>query len=148
MACQDIRSGECTAAVVCGTNLILTPRDTVIMTEQGVLSPSGSSRSFDADADGYGRGEAVNAILVKKLSDAVRDGNPIRAVIRNTCISGDGRTPGLTVPNPSSHEKLIRRAYRAAGIKDLSTVAMIECHGTGTAVSQKSKAASAWAAKS
>jgi len=98
MACQDLRSGDCSAAVVGGVNLILSARETVVMTAQGVLSPTGSCKSFDAAADGYARGEGVSAIYIKKLADAVRDGDPIRAVIRSTCVGGDGKTMGLTTP--------------------------------------------------
>lgn len=81
-ACRAIQNGDCKSAIVGGANLILGPGMTQAMTEQGVLSPEGSCKTFSADADGYGRGEAINAIYIKPLDDAVRDGNPIRAVIR------------------------------------------------------------------
>lgn len=81
-ACRAIQSGDCQSAIVGGANLILGPGMTQAMTEQGVLSPEGSCKTFSADADGYGRGEAINAIFIKPLSDAIRDGNPVRAVIR------------------------------------------------------------------
>src|SRR5207249_229637 len=83
-------------------------------------------------ADGYARAEAVNVLYVKKLSDAIRDGNPIRAVIRATCSNADGKTTGFTVPSSAQHEVMIRRSYEAAAISDLSKTAFIECHGTGT----------------
>ena len=134
MACQDLQSGNCTSAIVGGVNLILDARETVVMTEQGVLSPTGSCKSFDAAADGYARGEGISAIYIKKLADAVRDGDPIRAVIRSTCIGGDGKTAGLTTPSPEAHERLIRYGHELAGITDLSKTAMVECHGTGTPV--------------
>lgn len=105
------------------------------MTEQGVLSPEGICRTFDARADGYARGEAVSAIYIKRLEDAVRDGDPIRAIIRATCISNDGKTPGLTAPDSISHANIIRKTYQLAGIDDISKTAMVECHGTGTPVS-------------
>ncbi|KAI9759233.1 MAG: Type I Iterative PKS, partial [Geoglossum simile] len=133
-ACQALYSGECMSAIVGGTNIIISPRLVVTMTEKGVLSPTGSCKSFDADADGYARGEAVSAIYIKKLRDAIRDGDPVRAVIRSTCISSDGKTPSLTMPNAGSHEALIRRGHHIAGIYDFSKTAMIECHGTGTKV--------------
>lgn len=139
VAIQDIRSGICESAVVGGVNLILSHQDTVSMTEQGVLSPTGSCKTFDASADGYARGEAITAVYIKKMADAVRDEDPIRAVIRSTCISNDGKTPGLTVPDPISHEKVIRKAYKLAGIDDVSKTAMVECHGTGTPVSYSGK---------
>ena len=133
-ACQALYNGDCTSAIVSGTNIILTPRMTIAMTEQGVISPTGSCKSFDASADGYARGEAVSALYIKKLSDAISDGDPIRAVIRSTCINNDGKTVGLTSPSTEAHETLIRRGHELAGIKDLSKTAMIECHGTGTKV--------------
>jgi acyl transferase domain-containing protein len=104
------------------------------MAEQGVISPTGSCKTFDANADGYARGEAVSAIYVKKLSDAIRDGDPIRSVIRSAVINAGGKATTLTAPNTIAHEQLIRRGHELAGITDLSKTAMIECHGTGTAV--------------
>ncbi|KAF7556654.1 hypothetical protein G7Z17_g1229 [Cylindrodendrum hubeiense] len=131
-ACLAIRNGECNSALIGGCNLIMGPGLFINMCDQRVLSPNGSSRTFDAGADGYARGEAVNMIYVKKLSDAIRDGNPIRAVIRSTCINADGKTSGLSVPNPESHEAMIRRAYHVAGIEDFGATGFVECHGTGT----------------
>jgi acyl transferase domain-containing protein len=97
-------------------------------------------KTFDASADGYGRGEAVNAIYVKRLSDALRDGDNVRAVIRSTSVNDDGRTNGMLTPSPIAQEKLIRQAYRRAGIADLSKTAMVECHGTGTTVGDRNEA--------
>lgn len=133
-ACQALQHGHCNAAIVGGTNIIMTPRMTIAMTEQGVLSPTGSCKTFDANADGYARGEAVSALYIKKLSDAVRDGDPVRAVIRSTCINSDGKTVNLTSPNTEAHETLIRQGHQLAGITDFSKTAMVECHGTGTKV--------------
>ncbi|KAL4802595.1 hypothetical protein BDV18DRAFT_163998 [Aspergillus unguis] len=133
-ACQALYMGECSSAVVGGCNLILTPRMTATMSELGVLSPNGNCRSFDAHADGYARGEALNAIQIKRLSHALRDGDPIRSVIRSVCINSDGPRAPLHIPSPKSHELLIRRSHQLAGISDLSQTAMIECHGTGTTV--------------
>ncbi|KAL4938594.1 thiolase-like protein [Aspergillus oleicola] len=131
-ACQALYAEECSSAVVGGCNLILSPRMTTSMSELGVLSPQGNCRSFDAQADGYARGEAVNAIHIKRLSHALRDGDPIRSVIRSVCINSDGPRTPLYIPSPESHELLIRRSHQLAGITDLSQTAMIECHGTGT----------------
>lgn len=133
-ACQAIYSGECESAIVACANIIYSPRTTFTMQEQGVLSPGALCRTFDADADGYARGEAVSAVYVKKLSDAVRDGDPVRSVIRSTCVNAGGRSSTLTAPNTAAHEALIRRGHELAGISDLSRTAMVECHGTGTAV--------------
>lgn len=133
-ACQALYTGECSSAVVGGCNLILSPRMTTTMSELGVMSPTGDCRSFDARADGYARGEAVNAIHIKRLSHALRDGDPIRSVIRSVCINSDGPRSPVFIPSPESHEVLIRRCHQLAGISDLSQTAMIECHGTGTKV--------------
>lgn len=140
-ACQAIYNGECHSAIVAGTNLIITPTMTIAMTEQGVLSPTGFCKTFDAKADGYARGEAINAVYVKKLSDALRDGDPVRAVIRATAINCDGKTPGMACPSSESHESMMRRAYQVAQLPDLSKTAFIECHGTGTVVGDPLEAA-------
>jgi acyl transferase domain-containing protein len=110
---------------------------TLALSDQGVLSPSGTCKTFDASADGYGRGEAVNAIYIKRLSRALQDGDPVRAVIRGTGVNCDGRTHGMLTPSPVAQEALIRRVYRRAGISDLSKTAIVECHGTGTAVGDR-----------
>ncbi|KAI0570762.1 Polyketide synthase [Pyrenophora tritici-repentis] len=133
-ACMAISRGDCEAALVGGVNLILEPGMTIAMTEQGVLSKDGSCKTFSADANGYARGEAITAIYVKPLADAICDGNPVRAVIRGTSHNVDGRTPGMSQPSTDAQEKLIRRAYEVAGITDYNATAVVECHGTGTAV--------------
>ncbi|XXH01911.1 hypothetical protein Hte_008273 [Hypoxylon texense] len=133
-ACLALESRECESAIVAGTNMILDPQMTASLTAQGVLSPQGHCRSFDAGADGYARGEAIVAIHVKTLKNAIRDNDPIRAVIKASCLNSDGKTAGLSQPSSESHAELIRRSHVLAGIKDLSKTAMIECHGTGTQV--------------
>lgn len=104
------------------------------MTEQNVLSKDGSCKTFSADADGYARGEAIATVYIKRLDDALRDGNSIRAVIRGTATNHNGKTPGMTVPSAKVQEALMRRAYKIAGITDLTKTAFVECHGTGTPV--------------
>ncbi|OJZ83788.1 hypothetical protein ASPFODRAFT_73203 [Aspergillus luchuensis CBS 106.47] len=133
-ACLSLERGECSAAIVAGYNILLAPTMNLVMSAKGVLSPDGSCKSFDAAADGYARGEAVNAIYIKPLKDALRDGNPIRAVIRGTAVNSDGKTSGITVPSGTAQQDVIQRAYRAAGINDLSRTGFVECHGTGTSV--------------
>lgn len=86
-ACVAIGRGDCSSAVVGGVNLILAPGMTQAMSEQGVLAPDGSCKTFSADADGYGRGEAVSAVYIKPLHAAVRDGNPVRAIIKQTATN-------------------------------------------------------------
>ncbi|KAI1379651.1 fatty acid synthase S-acetyltransferase [Hypoxylon crocopeplum] len=131
-ACMAISRGDCEAALIGGANLILGPSMTTALAEQGIISKDGSCKTFSADANGYARGEAVTAIYVKPLSAAIRDGNPIRAVIRATSHNVDGKTPGMSQPSTDAQEALMRRAYKVAGITDFSQTAMVECHGTGT----------------
>jgi len=138
-ACQGLYSGECSSALVAGTNLIFTPTMTTSMSDNMVISKSGICRTFDAAADGYGRGEAVNAIFIKPLDKAVRDGDPVRAVIRSSAVNCDGKTPSITTPGSAAQERLIRRAYRKAGIDNVSQTAFFECHGTGTSVGDTSE---------
>ena len=133
-ACVAIQRGDCDAAVVGGVNLIMTPGSTMSMTEQNVLSVDGSCKTFSADANGYARGEAIVAVYVKPLDKALRDRNPIRAVIRGTATNHDGKTPGMSVPSAKVQETLMRRAYEVAGITDFSKTGYVECHGTGTPV--------------
>lgn len=126
--------GTCSSALVAGTNLIWGPSMTITMSQNGVLSPEGICRTFDKNADGYGRGEAINAVYIKPLHAAIRDGNRIRAVIRATGTNFDGRTPNITSPCPDSQEALIRNTYKRAGIEVIEQTALFECHGTATVV--------------
>lgn len=132
-ACAAISRGDCESALVGGVNLILAPGMSMAMQEQGVLSSDGSCKSFSADANGYARGEAATAIFIKPLAHALRDGNPIQAVVRATSHNVDGKTPTLSQPSTEMQEALIRRAYQVAGINNFEDTAMVECHGTGTA---------------
>ncbi|KAI1772924.1 hypothetical protein F4818DRAFT_443807 [Hypoxylon cercidicola] len=132
-AVRSVQNRDCNAAVVSGTNLNMTPITTASMTQEGIMSPEGSCKTFDAHADGYARGEAVSALYIKPLSDAIRDGNPIRAVIRNTGLSQDGRTTGMFATSLVAQEAVMRKAYADAGL-DPAETAMVECHGTGTPV--------------
>jgi acyl transferase domain-containing protein len=103
------------------------------MSNIGFLSPDSRCKSFDHRADGYARGEGVGVLIVKRLSDAIRDGNTIRAVIRSTGANEDGRTPGITQPSRQAQERLIRETYRRAGLS-LAHTRYFEAHGTGTAI--------------
>lgn len=141
-ACHAIYSGECESAVVLGSSIIYAPTVTVAFRGHGVLSPSGKVKTFSEDADGFARGEAVLAVYVKKLSDAVRDGDTIRSVVLSTAIGADGKSSTMTAPNPVEQAELIRRTHQLAGNADFSKTAMIECHGTGTAVGDPLEAAS------
>ena len=97
-------------------------------------SPTGLCHTFDIDADGYVKAEAVSSIIVKRLSDAIRDRDPIRAVIRGSGTNSDGRTPGIASPSAEAQSAAIRAAYANAGITNLNDTAYLECHGTGTQV--------------
>ncbi|KAF3484394.1 Fum1p [Arthroderma uncinatum] len=131
-ACHALYAGDCCAAIVAGTNLIFTPTMTTTMCDNNVLSPSGACKTFDKDADGYGRGEGINALYIKTLADALRDNDPIRGVIRATATNFDGKTSTITTPGAESQEALVRRAYEKAGINDICQTGFFECHGTGT----------------
>ena len=99
---------------------------------KGASSLSGKCHTFDVKADGYIKAEAINAVVLKRLDDAVRDGDPIRAVIRGSATNSDGRTPGIASPSSEAQASAIQAAYANAGISDLSSTTYIECHGTGT----------------
>lgn len=134
-ACTALHMGHCSAAVVVGTNLIMSPATTAAMTQEGILSPEGSCKTFDAAADGFARGEAINAIYVKRLDDALRDGNPVRCIIRNTGTNSDGRGSNLLQPNGLSHESLMHTVYDAAGLSTDDTafvevVSITDLHAT------------------
>ncbi|KAK4452026.1 hypothetical protein QBC34DRAFT_483426 [Podospora aff. communis PSN243] len=134
LACQSIRAGETTQAVVGGTCLMFTPEMPFLLSSLHFLAPDGRSKAFDAGADGYGRGEGAAMMVVKRLDAALRDGNVIRAVIRGTGVNQDGRTtPGITVPSSKAQEELIRSTYAAAGL-DFKDTQYFEAHGTGTPV--------------
>lgn len=99
---------------------------------KGAASLSGKCHTFDVKADGYIKAEGVNAVYLKRLSDAVRDGDPIRAVIRGTATNSDGRTPGIASPSAEAQALAIRAAYANAGISDFNQTSYLEFHGTGT----------------
>ncbi|PKX89491.1 type I polyketide synthase [Aspergillus novofumigatus IBT 16806] len=134
VACQALQTGSCSSAIVAGTNMLLTPSMSVTLSENMVLSPDGLCKAFDANANGYGRGEAVNAVYIKTLDKAIADGDPIRAIIRATSANYDGRTAKIFAPDIAGQERLIRKAYERAQIDNIAETAFVECHGTGTRV--------------
>ncbi|KAI1459907.1 hypothetical protein F4805DRAFT_35615 [Annulohypoxylon moriforme] len=133
LACQALRTGEASSAVVTGSNLILGPTIYQMLSSLNFLSADSKCYSFDHRANGYARGEGVIALVVKPLWDAVRDGDMIRAVIRSTSSNQDGHTPGLTQPSPQAQEDLIRQVYKKANLP-LNVTRYFEAHGTGTPV--------------
>ncbi|MGY1495190.1 SDR family NAD(P)-dependent oxidoreductase [Streptomyces sp. QTS52] len=132
-AVRALRDGECDLAIAGGVSLILSPNLYVALSKSEMLSPDGRCRTFDASANGYVRGEGVGVVVLKNLTDAVRDADPVDAVIKAAAVNHGGRTTSLTSPNPGAQTELLVEAYRAAGI-DPATVGYIEAHGTGTAL--------------
>ncbi|KAI1181966.1 hypothetical protein F5B17DRAFT_450613 [Nemania serpens] len=127
-------SGEINGAVVGGTNLILDAAVQMAVDKMGVLSHTSTCHTFDASADGYGRAEGIGALYLKRLSDAIRDGDPIRGVIRGTAANANGKTSGITQPSAIGQEAVIRKAYAFAGNLNPDETSYFECHGTGTPV--------------
>ncbi|KAI0438133.1 hypothetical protein F4803DRAFT_111938 [Xylaria telfairii] len=134
-ACNALRARDCEAAIVGGVNLILTVDQHMNTAKLGVLSPTSTCHTFDASADGYGRAEGAGALYVKRLSDAIKDGNPIRAVIRGTAVNTNGKVDGMGITHPSGRgqERVVRMAYEKAGL-DPRLTPYAELHGTGTPV--------------
>ncbi|WP_182858629.1 SDR family NAD(P)-dependent oxidoreductase [Propionibacterium ruminifibrarum] len=130
-ACEAIRSGTCDAAVAGGVNVIVSPLLHTAFSRAGMLSPSGNCHSFDVAADGYVRGEGVGTLLIKPLSAATSDGDPVLAVIRGTAVNHGGHASSLTAPNPRMQAEVIRDAWRSGDL-DSSGIGYIEAHGTGT----------------
>ncbi|WP_437594341.1 type I polyketide synthase [Sorangium sp. So ce1000] len=133
LACQSLRNGECRVALAGGVSLMLSPDPWASLSRLRALAPDGRSKAFDASADGYGRGEGCGVVVLKRLSDALSDGDPIVAVIRGSAVNHDGPSGGLTVPNGVAQRALIRRALEASGV-EASQVSYVEAHGTGTSL--------------
>ncbi|KAK7734711.1 Type I Iterative PKS [Cytospora paraplurivora] len=132
-ACMSLKLREINMAVVGGCNLMLSPEMALKLDAAGVLGPDGKSYSFDHRGNGYARGEGFGTLVLKRVSDAIRDGDVIRAVIRNSSTNQDGRSPGITQPTKAGQAALIRHVYDRAGL-DPSLTRFFEAHGTGTQV--------------
>lgn len=131
LACTALRADETSLAVVGGANVIAGPGLTVMLDAAGALAPDGRCKPFDASADGYGRGEGAGVVVLKRLSDALRDGDHVRAVIKGSAVHQDGRTNGILAPSDTAQISLLRKAYAAADV-DPVTVDYVEGHITGT----------------
>ncbi|QDQ81024.1 hybrid non-ribosomal peptide synthetase/type I polyketide synthase [Paraburkholderia megapolitana] len=132
LACRALRGGECEMAIVGGTHLILAPFARRYFQRIGALAPDGRSKTFAANADGFGNGEGCVATVLMPLSQAVRHGYHIHALIRGTALSQDGASGGgLTVPSKSAQEQVIRTALQNAGLQP-DDIDYVETHGTGT----------------
>jgi phthiocerol/phenolphthiocerol synthesis type-I polyketide synthase D len=133
LACQSLRMRESDLALAGGVNLSLRPETQLALGKWGMLSPRGKCNAFDAQADGFVRGEGAGVIVLKRLTDAVRDGDRVLAVVRGSALNQDGRSNGLTAPNAPAQREVIARALRAADVTAAS-VNFVETHGTGTAL--------------
>ncbi|MFB9547707.1 beta-ketoacyl synthase N-terminal-like domain-containing protein, partial [Micromonospora sagamiensis] len=131
LACQSLRSGETSLALAGGVNLILAPKATIGLSQTWMMAADGRCKSFDAAADGYVRGEGCGMVVLKRLADARRDGDPVLAVIRGTAMNQNGRGEALTAPHAGSQEAVVRDALRDAGVTP-DQVDLIEAHGVGT----------------
>lgn len=131
LACTAINAGQMSVGVVGGISLMLSPSPNIGFSKLHATSPDGHSKSFDASANGYGRGEGCGVLIIKKLSDAIRDKDNILGVIRGSGINQDGKSNGLTAPNGAAQAKLIEDTLKGANLKPLD-IDYIEMHGTGT----------------
>lgn len=131
VACKAIEAGEVDTAIVAGVNLILTPFIHVCFSKLGAISVDGQSKSFDASANGFGRGEGSAVLILKKSTDAKKENDNILGIIRGTAINQDGKSNGLTAPNGTAQEKVIVKALNDADLKS-SDIDYVEMHGTGT----------------
>ncbi|CAI3954351.1 Acyl carrier protein (AcpP) (PDB:1ACP) [Commensalibacter communis] len=133
LACQSLRDGDSDMAMAGGINIMLTPQSGSLVAKARFMAEDGKSKSFDAAADGYGRGEGCGVVILKRLEDAIEDGDKIHAVISGIGINQDGHNEGITVPSAVAQEKLIRSVAEQAKI-DLKDIVYVEAHGTGTPV--------------
>ena len=130
-ACNSLRNGESSIAITGGVSLLLSSDTNTIFTQTGFLSTDGKCKTFDKDANGYVRGEGCGVLILKPLSEAVKDGDRILALIKGSAVNQDGKSNGLTAPNGLSQEAVIRKALSNADAKP-SDITYIETHGTGT----------------
>lgn len=133
IANRYLQTGEISGAIVAGCNIYLSPEHVMdSMSVNGTASGTGKCHTFDAKADGYIKAEAVNMVYLRRLDDAIRDGDPIRAIIRGTAAGSDGWTAGIASPSSEAQATTVRQAYANAHIRDLGRTHYVECHGTGT----------------
>ncbi len=133
LACQSLRRRESDQALAAGVNLILSPENSIATSRWGMLAPDGRCKTFDASADGYVRSEGCGVVVLKRLSDAVRDGDSVLAVVRGSAVNQDGPSSGQTVPNGPAQQAVLRQALAASRLEP-ADIDYIEAHGTGTAL--------------
>lgn len=131
LAAESLRRRECNLALGGGVHLLFHPGYSIAFSKAGMLAADGRCKTFDAAADGYVRGEGCGVVVLKRLSDALRDGDAILALLRGSAVNQDGASGGLTVPSGPSQEQVVRQALARAGI-DSASVGYVEAHGTGT----------------
>ncbi len=131
LACQSLRCHESDTALAGGTNLMLSPGPSITCSRWGMQSADGRCKTFDAGADGYVRGEGCGVVVLKRLSDATRDGDRVLAVVRGSAVNQDGASSGLTVPNGPAQQALLRQALTSSGLQP-ADIDYVEAHGTGT----------------
>ena len=133
LACESLRAGRCKMAMAGGVTVIITPDGFIGFSQAGMLSPDGKCKAFAAEANGFVRGEGAGVVLLKPLSQAIADGDPIQGVILGSSLNQDGHTNGISLPCPEAQARLVRDACVDAGILP-TDVGFVEAHGTGTAV--------------
>jgi acyl transferase domain-containing protein/acyl carrier protein len=131
LACQSLRTGECRVALAAGVNVVLTPQLTIVFSKAGMMAADGRCKTFDAAADGYVRGEGCGVVVLKRLADALADGDQVLAIVRGSAVNQDGLSNGLTAPNGLAQEAVVRAALARAGVSP-HDVSYVEAHGTGT----------------
>ena len=130
-ACLSLQSGDCDMAIAGGVNILLAPDSNITLSKARMLSPESRCKTFSEDADGYARSEGCGIVVLKRLSDALKDNDNIQAVIKGTSINSDGKSGGFTVPNGTAQEEVIRSALAKAKLSPVD-IDYIEAHGTGT----------------
>ncbi|MCS1381011.1 type I polyketide synthase [Lysinibacillus sphaericus] len=133
MAVDSLKSGQCDVAIVGGINLLLNPEPYVGLSQNSGLSPDGRCKTFDASADGFGRGEGCGIIILKRLSDAKRDNNSIEALVKGIYVGQDGKSNGFFAPNGLAEQRVIAETLKRTGL-DVDDIDYIEAHGTGTSL--------------
>ena len=133
LAVQSLRARDCDLALAGAVHLAIAPDVTLFLSQARVLSPDGRCKTFDRRADGFGRGEGCGTVVLKRLSDALADGNRVLALIRGAAVNHDGRSSGLTVPNETAQTEVIQQALRNGAIEP-AQVSYVEAHGTGTSI--------------
>ncbi|MGW0738256.1 SDR family NAD(P)-dependent oxidoreductase, partial [Streptomyces sp. NPDC002851] len=133
LAAEALRNDECEVALAGGVQVLADPGAFVALSRSHALSPDGRSKTFSADADGYGRGEGVGVLAVMRLGDALERGHRVLGVVRGTAVNHDGASSGITAPNGTAQQKVLRAALRSAGLSG-TDVDYVECHGTGTSL--------------